>query len=484
MTVRPDPDHEPGSGPDLDLDSDDAPDRDPLDLLAEEFAHRCRRGEQPSIEEYVARHPDLAEPIRRLLPAVAFLERGKGAALLSGSGLGAETDGMGMIPPSRQLGENRVVRELGRGGMGIVYEAVQEPLGRRVAVKVLPRHALGDSASRRRFLREAQVVARLEHPNIVPIHAVGEQDGLPYYVMALVDGRGLDHLLADPSALPELGSAERTRLIARLGLQAAEALDYSHGQGILHRDIKPANLLLDASGTLWLADFGLAKLADDLSLTRTGELPGTLRYLAPECLHDEADARSDLYSLGLTLYELAVGCPAFAELNRARLLRQIESARVVAPRQLVPTLPRDLETIILKAMAYDRSARYATASALAEDLRRFLDDRPILARRATPAERLARAIRANPVVAALAGTSVVLALLAAFFMRFYLWPPPPPPPGSGIPWPPPRPEGFGPPDRPWGKRPPRHLPGPPGPMPGRMAPPPPTPPPPPPPPPT
>jgi serine/threonine protein kinase len=331
--------------------------------------------------------------------------------------------------------------------MGIVYEAVQEPLGRRVAVKVLPWHAHGDATSRQRFLREARAVAKLQHPHIVPIHAVGEQDGLPYYVMPIIDGHGLDRLLADPSTLPA-DPVGRARWVARLGLQAAEALAHAHGQGILHRDIKPANLLLDSSGTLWLADFGLAKLADDLSLTATGALSGTLRYLAPECLRSEADARSDLYSLGLTLYELLVGRPAFPELDRVRLLHQIESSRVAEPRQLVPALPRDLETIVLKAMAHDRSARYATADALADDLRRFLDGHPIRASRTTPVGRLIRWCRRNPVVAALAGTSIVLGLLAAFFVRLYLVAPPHPPGAGGPPReimepPPPGPPGPG-----------------------------------------
>lgn len=430
---------------------DSAPDRDPIDLLAEEYAGRCRRGEQPSVDEYAARYPELADELRRLLPTVAFLERGKrgqveldATAAFRSDELQTATD-----PLVHRFGENRVVRELGRGGMGIVYEAIQEPLGRRVAVKVLPRHAQGDERNRQRFLREAKAVARLDHPHIVPIHALGEQDGLPYYVMPLIEGSGLDRLLSDSATSLPAGICARARWVARLGLQAARALAYAHGEGVLHRDIKPANLLLDTSGTLWLADFGLAKLADDLSLTAVGDLPGTLRYLAPECLHVEADARSDIYSLGLTLYELLVGRPAFDEMDRIRLLRQVESQVITPPGALLVGLPRDLDTILLKATARDPAARYATAAELADDLECFLDGRAIKARRASPAERFVRWCRRNRVVAGLAATSIVLGLVAIRFFMFYMMAPspefeganPPPPPLAVRHRPPPGPFG-------------------------------------------
>jgi serine/threonine protein kinase len=314
--------------------------------------------------------------------------------------------------------------------------AVQETLGRRVAVKVLPRHALGSARSRERFLREARVAARLRHPNIIPIHEIGEQDGVPYFVMPLIDGEGLDRLLAERSGVIPGGPRERALWVAALGRQAALALAYSHSQDVLHRDIKPSNLLLDVAGTLWLADFGLAKLADEFSLTGTGDLPGTLRYLAPECLHREGDTRSDIYSLGLTLYELLVGRPAFAECDRARLLHQIQSHPVTAPRQLVSGLPRDLETIVMKAYAFEPAARYPTAAAMADDLARFLDGRPIRARRASPLERLVRWASRNRVVTGLAASSVVLGLIAAFFFALFLLAPPHPEQARAVPAPP------------------------------------------------
>jgi hypothetical protein len=432
--------------PDLPLEHDPAEDseRDPVDVATEEFVVLLRRGEAPSVETYASAHPDLADELRALLPAVSFLERSRQSASASGGRQAAP-----LLPsvPER-LGENRILRELGRGGMGIVYEAVQEPLGRHVAVKVLPRYAPADSSARKRFLREARAIALLDHPHIVPIHAVGEQDGLAYYVMALVRGRGLDRVLDDPAALPPLGTSDRARRVADLGIQAAGALAYAHDQGVLHRDIKPANLLLDGSGTLYLTDFGLARIADDLSLTGTGELSGTLRYLPPESLHDQSDQRSDIYCLGLTLYELAVGRPAFPELNRARLLKLIENQDRLAPRDSVPTLDRDLETIILKAIDREPAARYADARELADDLTRFRDGRPILARRASLTERVVRSARRNPLVASLLTALALLSLVTAYFVRLYLISGPPawlrgPGPGAAAPAGPARPPAFG-----------------------------------------
>jgi serine/threonine protein kinase len=425
------------------IDPQELDDRDPLDLMAEEYSHRCRLGENPSVEEYVAQYPELAAEIRSLLPAVAFLERGKRperksdlgsssstngradspSGMTSLSGLGPSLLAGSLAPALRQLGENRIIREIGRGGMGVVYEAIQEPLGRHVAVKILPRHAYGDIKNRKRFVREAQVIAKLQHPNIVPIFAIGEEETLPYYVMPLIDGSGLDRI--DQSTLPDplTHPVDRANWVAIVGRQAAFALAYAHQQGILHRDIKPANLLLDSTGKVWLADFGLAKLADDATITSTGDLPGTLRYLAPECLTAQADERSDVYSLGLTFYELLIGQPAFTETDRVRLLKQIEAHHIVPPSEILNGVPRDLETIILKATAIEPDNRYATADALVEDLDRFLDGRPILGRRESWFEQATRWCRKNPVIATLATTTIILAVVAVIFIRRWMYPP-------------------------------------------------------------
>jgi eukaryotic-like serine/threonine-protein kinase len=412
--------------------------RDPLEVLASEFTERLRKGEQPSLSEYAANYPDLAEDIETLFPAILAAERLKVSRERSSDGRAS----LGAAALER-LGDFRIVREIGRGGMGVVFEAEQESLGRRVALKVLPRQALLDPKHLRRFHREARIAANLHHTNIVEVFGVGEQDGFHYYVMQYIHGVGLDAVIAHlaktahslPTASAEtelveaalrqlLGSASAGgprqalgplywRSVARLGLQAAEALHYAHTQGTLHRDIKPANLLLDTAGTLWLTDFGLAKTARSENVSLAGDVVGTLRYMAPERFQGQVDQRSDIYSLGLTLYELLLLEPAYAETDRTHLIQRITHEPPPPPSRSNPQIPRDLETIILKTIAPDPNHRYRCAGELADDLRCFLDDRPILARRAGPVERLGRWCRRNRAVAALAGTTLFLLVLAA-----------------------------------------------------------------------
>src|SRR5262249_28725733 len=198
--------------------------------------------------------------------------------------------------------------------------------------------------------------------------------------------------------------------VARVGIQVAEALAYAHAQGILHRDIKPSNLLLDAKGTVWVTDFGLAKAEESEGLTQTGDIVGTLRYMAPERFDGRSDPRSDVYGLGATLYELLTLHPPFREPNRVKLIEQVLHESPTPPRQLDRRIPRDLETVVLKAMAREPGQRYTTADQLAEDLRRFTADRPILARRPGAAERAWRWCKRNPVMAAL--VAAVAALLS------------------------------------------------------------------------
>ena len=378
---------------------------DAFDRLAQEFAERCRRGESPSIDRIAEGNPDHAESIRKLFPTIATMEqlnRDLKRDRPSGIGPGA----------SEWLGEYRVLRELGRGGMGVVYEADQEALGRRVAVKVL-HQAHPNQRLLLRFRREAEAVARLHHTNIIPIFGVGDHEGRPFYAMQLIEGPGLDVVLSDwrGGACPP--SEDRWRFVARVGVQAAGALHYAHEQGVLHRDIKPANILIDADETVWIADFGLAKFAGSEVLTESGDIVGTLRYIAPEGLRGVADARSDVYSLGLTLYELLVMEPPFGEHGPSELLRLINQGPLSRPRGFDASIPRDLETIIMKASARDADARYATAAALADDLGRFLDDRPIAARPAGPIERTWRWARRNRAVATLAALAVGSLLFAA-----------------------------------------------------------------------
>ncbi|MCR4412443.1 MAG: serine/threonine protein kinase, partial [Thermoguttaceae bacterium] len=490
----------------------DAEDREPLEVLAEEFVQRQRAGEHPSIAEYAARHPELASEIEELFPTIAAMERLR--AHREGSQSGRVS--LGGVRLER-LGDFRILGEIGRGGMGIVYEAFQETLGRHVAVKVLPRQALLDPKQLQRFQREARTAARLHHTNIVPLFGVGQQEGFHYLVMQLIRGVGLDVVIAriqkllgqgavgtgidqppkplppgaaSPSdaeqlarllvegslwragdsgsasehglgrrllaeargegpATPSCGgtatedydvprqaeTAEATpttdrpapqiavepstcqlgppywRSVAAIGIQAADALHYAHCHHTLHRDIKPANLLLDAQGVVWITDFGLAKALDEDQGSQTGTLAGTLRYMAPEQFSGQVDARSDIYSLGLSLYELITLRPAFVDTSRSVLIHKITHEQPPRPRQLNPAVPRDLETIVLKAMAREPADRYQSAAELARDLERFLDDRPISARRVSPAERLWRWSRRNPAVAGLAASTMALLVL-------------------------------------------------------------------------
>ena len=486
--------------------------RHPIEMLAEDFAERLRRGEHPSVGDYAKNHPKLAEDIRELFPTIATMEQMK----RRGDSAGPENAAMDTKPPER-LGDFRILREVGRGGMGIVYEAEQASLKRHVAVKILSASALVRPTQLQRFRREAQTAANLHHTNIVPVFGVGQHSGFHYIVMQLIRGIGLDELLGshaqtnvvdasqsgddsvtgeDPRTSQEVQNlvrtlidekfeesgesghssdeqddggrsrgrpdasaagerdleaftiTERVRLeedthvhatgeatrraaslfplcsgpwrsgreywqsIAAIIQQAADALEYAHAQGTLHRDIKPGNLLIDAHGVVWITDFGLAKTIEDDKLSRTGDVVGTLRYMAPEQLEGQVDARSDIYGLGLTLYELATLQPAYDPAG-SNLYRKVTQTAPQRPRKVNARIPRDLETIVLKATARDPGDRYQSAGELATDLRCFLEDRPIQARRANLAERLWRWTRRSPLVASLTFTTAALLVLVA-----------------------------------------------------------------------
>jgi serine/threonine protein kinase len=327
-----------------------------------------------------------------------------------------------------ELGDFRLLRELGRGGMGVVYEAEQISLRRRVALKVLPFAAAVDARRLQRFKTEALAAASLQHERIVPVHAVGCERGVHYYAMPYIEGQSLAGLIAelrhhrakasaDPATttLSREWSEDRRAYhdrVADLGRQAALALEYAHQAGIVHRDIKPSNLLLDLRGQVWVTDFGLAQVTGDPGLTMTGELLGTLRYASPEQLQVRrgiVDHRSDIYSLGATLYELLTLSPPFEGRDRNELYRQIATDDPRSPRSIDPMIPAELETIVLKALRKEAPDRFATAQELADDLGRFLDRRPILARRPTLAESCRSWGRRHPSV--LTAGVVVLTLL-------------------------------------------------------------------------
>jgi eukaryotic-like serine/threonine-protein kinase len=464
---------------------------DPIERVIDEYVERWRRGERPTIEEYVARYPALASELQEVLPALVAMEQ---AASIG-------SDSQPRSEPSHRhrpdhIGDYRVLREIGRGGMGVVYEAEQVSLGRRVALKVLPRQMVGDERFLTRFQREARAAARMHHTNIVPVFEVGSKDEYVFYAMQLINGQGLDQVIdelrwlrqSDPEAesindndrdarnnspcehderdhmwggiaeslvsgrfqleqlhddqaeivhtlpsrpeSPSTGEAEKETVdltgssttspalpgqndlsvarnnrrdfyisVAQIGRQTASALSYAHARGIIHRDIKPANLLLDSAGTVWVVDFGLAKTGDQ-GITHTGDLLGTIRYMSPERFRGRCDVRADIYSLGLTLYEMLTLKPAFTSSNQLSMIELVSNAEPLAPRLIDPQIPRDLETIVMKSIDKDPRRRYQSADEMLEDLDRFVQDEPIMARRISLIERFLRWSRHNKELAA------------------------------------------------------------------------------------
>jgi WD40 repeat protein/serine/threonine protein kinase len=388
--------------------------------VANEFTERLQRGEQPSTEDYARRHPEIADLLRQVLPALQVI----GAASSSAGAMHEST------PLTGVLGDFRLEREVGRGGMGIVYEAEQISLGRRVAVKVLPFAATMDPKHLQRFHNEAKAAACLHHEHIIPVYFVGCERGVHFYAMQFIEGITLAQFIrslqpADQGAgdAPTVSiaalSTERSgprgrdfyRQAATLIAQAADALEYAHSLGIVHRDIKPGNLLIDQTGKLWVGDFGLAKMGPDAGLTMSGDLLGTLRYMAPEqalAKHGLVDHRADVYALGATLYELLTLRPAVDASERAEILGQIAFEEPHALRKIDRTVPVELETIVLKCLAKEPGGRYATAGEMADDLGRWLEHRPIIARPVRSVGRLARWTRRNPAIAGLGALASVL----------------------------------------------------------------------------
>ncbi|MFK8111215.1 MAG: serine/threonine protein kinase [Rubripirellula sp.] len=394
-------------------------------------------GQSVSIDEYLTQHGEIADELRPALEGLAIIH-GVGEPKLSG-----------MVAPDEEftakpIGDFKIVGELGRGGMGVVYEAIQLSLGRRVALKVLPFASGLDEMRLQRFRNEAHAAAALHHTNIVPVHAVGSDRGVHYYAMQLIDGQTLASLIeqcaaeraavgsssnhssgsrSDPSLLEVAvqSSSQSNRLryfrsMVQMIVPVAQALSYAHGYGVVHRDVKPANLLLDSSGKIWVTDFGLAQVqAGESLLTRTGDPMGTLRYMSPEQASGHKtvmDHRTDIYSLGVTLYEMLTLRPAIRGEGYREMLNQIAEQEPLPPNLVDPSLPIELDTIIRKAISKSPSERYASASALAEDLQRWLDDKPIKAKPPTPWERLSKWRRRNSGLVAAVGMLLLIATLA------------------------------------------------------------------------
>ncbi len=465
-------------GPTSQVQDPEQGDRDErLGEAIEVYLGLVEEGSHPDPDTFIAGYPDLAEELSEALEGLALVH-----------GLVGRSEGRGArLEAGRRVAGYRIVRELGRGGMGVVYEAVHVDLDRPVALKVLGTHAAPDSDGRRRFLNEAKTAAGLHHTHIVPVFDVGQVGGLCYYAMQRIEGCGLDRVLKrmrhdrinasgsvsgprhrikstlaatheslapatsegltlsvsrldelstsvgrsrdaqgvgprndEPQFQPPRGSAY-FRWVADIGKQAAQALAYAHARGVVHRDVKPSNLLLDLSGTAWVADFGLARREEDLDLSQSGGgRLGTPRYMSPEQADGRPlDARTDIYSLGATLYELLTLRPPFEGKTAAELARLIVGREPVPPRKDEPRVPRDLETIVLKAMSKRLEDRYETAQDLADDLIRFLRFEPVRARRISPVGRVWRLARRHPASSAItvAATAVVLTIAGWSYAR-------------------------------------------------------------------
>ena len=432
------------------------PASDPIvELVADCLARIDESGDAPTevIEAFCREHPEHAEALRERL---GHLER---AGLAIGRSPLPLEDG-------RTLGRFRILGELGRGGMGVVYLALDPRLGRRVALKALgPRLVISDRA-RTRFEREIRAIAGLKHPRIVPVYEVGEEAGIPWYTMELIEGRTLAQVVQslkdlqlrtdelNPTHLSQVTFFERedtdSRLlhdsesgaalaggetpspeigvlptqwgktyvetVCRMVHDVAEALDHAHAQGVVHRDVKPSNVLIDARGHALLFDFGLARLESEEALTQTGDFAGTPFYVAPEQIaggHGRGrtvDHRADVYSLGVTLFELLTLQRPFQGKNTQQVFRQILTKDPPLPRRLNRLVPRDLETICLTALEKDPERRYRTAGELAADMRRFLEFRPVRARPIGWPTRTLRWSRRNPGAAVAAGLALVIAV--------------------------------------------------------------------------
>ena len=419
--------------------------------VVQEYLAELEAGRRPARKEFLSRYPDLADALEVCLDGLEMVH----FAAVQEKSEPAGKPGADLLPQS-PLGDFQILREIGRGGMGVVYEAVQLSLGRKVALKVLPFAAAFDARQLQRFRTEAQAAALLHHTNIVPVFAVGCERGVHYYAMQLIDGHSLATLIREalserqrrssasgepqtvtwletssaaapaadkvhaetltgfPATLTSQRSARPNdyyRGIARLMYQAADAVDHAHQYGIIHRDIKPANLLVDAQGRLWITDFGLAQMQSGVELTQTGDLLGTLRYMSPEQASGQRgllDHRTDIYSLGVTLYELVTLRPIFDGKDRQSLLWQILHEEPPAPRRLNRAIPVELETILLKAISKNAADRYTSAREMAADLQRFLHDQPIRARRPTLWDRARKWSRRHP---SLVGAAVLMLLL-------------------------------------------------------------------------
>ncbi len=381
-----------------------------LDDLVVECLDRMESEGDSALEALCSSHPEHAAQLSSRIRTLRV------AGLIQSPGATAS----GAFPD--RLGDFELLDRLGAGGIGVVYRARQTSLGREVALKLIRPEHLYFEGARERFRREVEATARLQHPGIVPIHMVGEERGVPYFAMELVDGLSLGDVLEklagrEPTSLvgtdlstslpgegaPLLFDGAWWECVARVVREVAEALEHAHRRGILHRDLKPSNMMVTRSGRVLLVDFGLSSRHGAKRLTQSGSHLGSMPYMAPESAAGGVgggDARSDVYSLGASLYEALTLSLPFAAPSAPDMLRQISEGRVEALRRRNPSIPRDLQVVCLTAMEHDRARRYPTAAAFASDLTRVLERRPIEARPAGVFLRLARFRERRPAHAA------------------------------------------------------------------------------------
>ncbi len=432
------------------------------------YASRLEAGDESGAKELLKGFPELELNWGEHLQMLRALSRSTRQA--------NQTNPKHSVVGAGVLGDYQLNREISRGGMGIVYEATQISLRRSVALKVLPFAAVLDKQQVARFHNEAQAAASLHHPHIVPVFAVGCERGVHYYSMQLIDGRTMEELFCELTAgrsrnrddqpitsfatsapyrttdempmgshrasplsnaeldnqtvlphkhhttYPDIVPAASTlQTIRQRGyiqdtiqqiICIADALDFAHQQGVVHRDVKPSNLLIDSSGKIWIADFGLARVRGNANMTAEGKIMGTARYMSPEQItgkQHEIDHRTDIYALGITLYELLTLQPAFEAADREALFHKVLSEDPESPRRINSAIEIDLETIVLKSIAKRKEDRYSTAGEMAEDLRLFLAGKPTLARRPTLFERAMKWSSRNPKLVA---TTVALLIIS------------------------------------------------------------------------
>ena len=405
--------------------------RQPVEILATQFVQELRSGKQPSVESYARRYPLHAAIIRESFPVLALLEQSR-----IQSEAAAFRTNMPEKFPFNKLGRCELLCEIGRGGMGVVFQAREADSGHVVAVKLLPWRVSVVPEFQKRFEEEARITAKLRHRNIVPVFRFGQEHGFCYFVMQFVNGIGLDVIirrlrevdgvmyqdeiermeLAQPAGFvsslamtavrPEINpdrieEPKRKKLsrtswksFTQIAIQAAQALRHAHKEGILHNDIKPGNVLLDSGGRVWITDFGLSQPMDS-NADQNSRVMGTLRYMAPERLLGAHDARSDIYSLGITLYELLTLQPAFAAGNEDDMMSQILDKTPLPLREVQNMVPRGLETIVLNCISANPMHRYSSADALLADLLKFSNDQKIVSLRPSKLSSLMSRIRGD-----------------------------------------------------------------------------------------